>query len=294
MHRGGDVSSTSHDYARDYGFADRALALRERAGLTQSDLAALLGVSNRAIQTWEAGDSYPGADRLRQLIALYLERGVFEPGREEEEAAILWASAREKASRRTTPFDPRWFASLRRPGGAVASAALPLPVPAAPPLPPSGHHWGEPPDAPPCLYGRAEELATLARWVREDRCRVVAVVGTGGVGKTALAVQLAHEVAPEFAAICWRSLRNAPMVDEWLAGTIGTLSAGQAVVPAGFDAHLGVLLDLLRARRMLLVLDNLETILEPEAPQVRYRAGYEGYGWSCGGWPRARTRAACC
>lgn len=84
-------------------------------------------------------------------------------------------------------------------------------------------------------------------------------------------------MAPEFAVIHWRSLRNAPRVDEWLAGAIGTLSVGQAVVPAGFDARLGALLDLLRGQRVLLVLDNLESVLEPEAPQIRYRAGYEGY-----------------
>ena len=36
------MPSTRFDEVRDYGFADRALALRERAGLTQPDLAALL------------------------------------------------------------------------------------------------------------------------------------------------------------------------------------------------------------------------------------------------------------
>src|SRR5207244_3576658 len=35
---------------------------------------------------------------------------------------------------------------------------------------------------------------------------------------------------------------------------------------------------LLRARRSLLVLDNLETVLEPGAPEVGYREGYAGYG----------------
>ncbi len=89
---------------------------------------------------------------------------------------------------------------------------------------------------------------------------------------------MARDLAPEFAAVYWRSLRNAPPVEEWLAGAIGALSAGQAVVPDPFDARLGLLLELLRAGRALLVLDNLEAVLEPGAPEVRYRAGYEGYG----------------
>ena len=33
-----------------------------------------------------------------------------------------------------------------------------------------------------------------------------------------------------------------------------------------------------REQRVLLVLDNLESVREPEAPEVRYRAGYAGYG----------------
>ena len=55
------MPSTSVDQGRDYGFADRALALRKRAGLTQRELGALLGVSVKAIGAWEAGLSYPYA-----------------------------------------------------------------------------------------------------------------------------------------------------------------------------------------------------------------------------------------
>ena len=128
------------------------------------------------------------------------------------------------------------------------------------------------------LQDRTQELATLARWVRDERCRVVEVLGAGGIGKTTLAARLAHDLAPEFPVVYWRSLRNAPPVEEWLAGAITVLSAGQAVPPEGLAARLGLLLELLRARRGLLVLDNLETVLEPGVPDVRYRAGYEGYG----------------
>ncbi len=78
--------------------------------------------------------------------------------------------------------------------------------------------------------------------------------------------------------VYWRSLRNALPVEEWLAGAIAALSAGRAVVPAGLDAQLGLLLDLLRGPRALLVLDNLEAVLAPEASEVCYRTGYEGYG----------------
>ena len=265
------MSSTRFDETRDYGFADKALALRERAGLTQRELAVLLAVSGRAIQAWEAGLSYPGADHLTRLIALYVERGAFAAGREEDEAVALCEAVRAHASRRTVPFDHGWFASLRRADGAS------VPPPGSSPLPPRRYDWGEAP-ATPVVQGRVEELATLTRWVRDERCRVVEVLGAGGIGKTTLAAQVAHDLEPEFAAVYWRSLRNAPPVEEWLASAIAALSMEQATIPAGLDARLGLLLELLRAQRALLALDNLETVLEPGAPEVSYRAGYEGYG----------------
>src|SRR5947208_3856952 len=132
------MPSTRFEEARDYTFADQALALRKRARLTQRELAALLGVSARAIQAWEAGLSYPTVERLKDLIALYVERGAFPAGREAQEAAALWASVRAKAPRRMVPFAPRWFATLR--SAAPVAPAGPPPVPPVP--------AGAPPDAP--------------------------------------------------------------------------------------------------------------------------------------------------
>ena len=269
------MSSTRFDETRDYGFADKALALREHAGMTQRELAALLGVSGRAIQAWEGGLSYPGVEHLSQLIALYVERGTFPAGREEAEATALWEAVRTHAPRRTIPFDRNWFASLRR-GAAPAAPATPRPA-AAGAAASRRDDWGEAPDAG-AFYGRAAEVATLSRWLIGDRCRLIGVLGMGGIGKTLLAASLAREVAPRFAVVYWRSLRNALPVEEWLAGAIAALSAAQVLPPDGFTARLGLLLELLQAQRGLLVLDNLETILEPGASEARYREGYAGYG----------------
>src|SRR5207249_10400112 len=49
-------------------------------------------------------------------------------------------------------------------------------------------------------------------------------------------------------------------------------------VPASLEQRLGLLLEHLRHRRALLVLDNLETLLEEGEGMGRMRAGYEGYG----------------
>src|SRR5437899_11329838 len=97
---GGIMSSGRDDEVRDYAFADQALALRKRAGLTQRELAALLRVSGQAIQAWEGGLSYPGTEHLKALIALYLARGTLLAGREAAEAEAVWATVRAKAARR--------------------------------------------------------------------------------------------------------------------------------------------------------------------------------------------------
>jgi WD40 repeat protein/transcriptional regulator with XRE-family HTH domain len=261
---------------RDYGFADQALVVRQRAGLTQRELAALLGVSDKAIRRWEAGLSYPAVEHLEQLIALALERGALPVGREEDEAARLWETVRTRAPRRTPPFDPHWFAALPP---AAHAGLLDVPSPPRPSAAPEGgrHDWGEAPDVP-ALHDRRQEMAMLARWVDDERGRVVVVLGAGGIGKTALVARLAQERAPAFPIVYWRSLRNALPVEEWLAGAITSLSAAHIVPPEGREARLALVLELLRTQRALLVLDNLETVLEPEEPMVRYRPGYEGYG----------------
>jgi len=55
------------------------LALRTKIGLTQIELAQILGVSRRAVGDWEAGNSYPKLEHLKQLVVLALRHQAF-PG----------------------------------------------------------------------------------------------------------------------------------------------------------------------------------------------------------------------
>ena len=107
---------------------------------------------------------------------------------------------------------------------------------------------------------------------------MVAVLGLGGIGKTILAARLAQDVTPAFQHVYWRSVRDALPISEWLTGAIGFLSDQRVVPPEGGAARLTVLLQLLRDRRCLLVLDNFETLIEPGQREARYRDGYAGYG----------------
>src|SRR5438445_729653 len=264
-------------------FAGLLLRHRGRTGLTQRELAARLGTSRRAVQDWESGVYYPSAERLQALILVLLESGGLTVGREIAEAHDLWAAALREAPRMHPPFDQAWFTGLL----AARAAAPPAPagdvlqaIPAAAPAAGAverDQDWGEAPD----VHGfvdRAEELATFRGWELGERCRLVAVLGMGGIGKPALAARLAQDVGATFRRLYWRSLRDALPTSAWLAGAIGFLSDQRVVPPEGEAARLAVLLQLLRERPGLLVLDNFETLLEPGQREGRYRAGYAGYG----------------
>src|SRR5262249_30077584 len=140
------------------------------------------------------------------------------------------------------------------------------------------HDSGEAPEVD-SFYGRTAELATLERWLTDERCRVVVLLGMGGMGKTVVAAQLARRLADQFDCVIWRSLLNAPPLVETLRACILSLSAQELTdPPKHLDDQLALLLDLFRRRRCLLVLDNYESILQAGARAGVYRPGYEEYG----------------
>ncbi|MDZ8050387.1 MAG: NB-ARC domain-containing protein [Aulosira sp. ZfuCHP01] len=144
----------------------------------------------------------------------------------------------------------------------------------------TGQHqdWGEAIDVS-IFYGRRDEQAKLKEWIVNEKCRLVALLGMGGIGKTALSVKLAEQLQNNFDYVIWRSLRNAPPIFELLKGIILFISEQQEVnLPDSVDGQISCLMQYLRSRRCLVVLDNTESILESGKRLGRYRSGYEGYG----------------
>jgi WD40 repeat protein/transcriptional regulator with XRE-family HTH domain len=263
---------------RDYAFGQAMLTLRTVLRLTQTELADLLGVTRRAVGDWEAGLTYPKAEHLKQFVVLAVERQTFPVGREAEEVRTLWQAARQKVL-----LDEAWFAALL-PDAEAPSAPQPVEETSGSttglaPLDGEGPRvdWGDAP-AVTTFYGRAWELHLLTSWVVEERCRVVSVLGLGGIGKSALSTRMMHRVAEHFEVVIWRSVREAPTC-EGLLGECLQVLVPQALrdVSVSLEQRLGLLLESLRATRVLLVLDNLEALLEEGQSMGHMRAGYEGY-----------------
>ncbi len=266
---------------RDYAFGKLILTLRTQIGLTQTGLAERLQISRRAVTEWEAGSSYPKAQHLQQLIALGVRVSAFPAGREAEEIRTLWKEAHQKVL-----LDEVWLASLLGRTRPALTLLHPEPqeaprsgeLPAAQPTPTPRLDWGEA-LAVATFFDRGPEMATLARWVVGEGCRMVSVLGMGGIGKSALVVRIMQQLAGHFEVVVFRSLRDAPSCEALLESFLAVLlPQPQALLPESLERRLNLLLSELRSRRLLMVLDNLEVLLEAGEVLGRLRPGYEGYG----------------
>jgi WD40 repeat protein/transcriptional regulator with XRE-family HTH domain len=266
---------------RDYAFGRVILTLRTRLGLTQTELAEMLGVRRRAVIDWEGGLTYPNVDHLKQFVVLAIERQAWPFGREAEEVRALWQAARQKVL-----LDEAWLGGLlsgiqappasQHEEETVVTAPLPDAL-ASPSREERRIEWGNAPDVL-SFYGREWEQDLLSAWVVQERCRVVSVLGQGGIGKSALATKVMHRVAEDFEVVIWRSLRDVPTCEALLNDCLQVL-APQALHSASSspESLQDLLLDCLRDRRVLLVYDNLESFLEEGEDSGHMRHGYEGF-----------------
>lgn len=132
--------------------------------------------------------------------------------------------------------------------------------------------WGDAVDVP-VFYGRTQYLVTLEKWIVKERCRLVIVIGMGGIGKTSLIFKLTQQIQGHFDYLIWRSLRNQPPIEEFLSELIQFLTNEDKIsLPKSLDNKISKLIDYLSKRRCLVILDNFETVL-PSGDSSYYSDG---------------------
>lgn len=181
---------------------------RIHQGLSQEQLAALMGVHTRTIGRWERGEALPSTEAQEKLCAFFHKTPA---------ALGLTGSA-------STLYDPA--------------------IPALPSIP---------------LVGRDEQLTTIKQSLCAGRTvSLTALHGLPGVGKTTLAIALAHDpdIRQHFwEGILWAGLGPNPnipgLLSHWgaLLGIVQTENTAEAWAQA-IHAAIGT-------RRMLLIIDDV-------------------------------------
>jgi DNA-binding SARP family transcriptional activator/tetratricopeptide (TPR) repeat protein len=205
--------------------------------------------------------SHPGHERLRRQLMLALYRSgrqaealtVYRDTRQMlvEELGLEPSLALQELERAILRADPALEPVMLTAGAALHEPGWPI-GPCQ--LPPDVDDF----------TGREAVVAQVQRLLEGDRSTAIvvsAIAGKAGVGKTALAVRVAHRLRPRFAdGQLYVNLRGAEAraLDpaDVLAGLLRALGVGGAVIPEGLEERVRLYRSRLADRRVLVVLDN--------------------------------------
>ena len=205
--------------------------LRKRAGMTQGDLAAAAGYG------------------ISQISAL--EKDLRRPDPQIVATRIVTALA--------AACEPRTLDRLLELAVAAAGAAGAAP-PAATPIAPATHSvtlHGALPLPPAALLGRDAEIDAIDRRLAGHPGRLLTLTGPPGIGKTSLALAVAHRAAPFYGdgtRVVWLgAVESVELVAPAIASALSLVESNEPP-EARLVAHL-------RRREMLIVIDNFEQVM---------------------------------
>jgi non-specific serine/threonine protein kinase len=235
-----DAGSTTRPGPDNSSWSLALRALREAAGVTREGWAAALGYGRTTVQRWETGETVPDAAAEAAILTLCQERHLFRLLAQQphgdggaaptpDALSALLAAARVRG-RGDPPAVPAPAA------GSAATSNLPLPLTS--------------------FIGRAHDLAEVSALL--TRTRLLTLTGTGGVGKTCLALEAGRTLLPQFPDGVWL-VELAPLTDPVLVPQ--AVAAALGVREAAGRPLVAALVAALAAKRLLLVLDNCEHLV---------------------------------
>src|SRR3990172_6834379 len=205
-------------------FGELLRHLRRQARITQRELAIAVGYSDTQISRIEQNQRVPDSTTITALFvpALYIEQ------------------------------EPKWVARLLELAKAAHiegfSTTDNLPIPAAP---------NNLPNQLTSFIGREKEIEDVKKLLHD--AHMLTLTGPGGTGKTRLSIQAAGEVLDQYPNGVW-FVELAPILDPLLVPRTTAIAIGLRDEPQ--RPVIDMLCDYLREKKMLIILDNCEHLVD--------------------------------
>ncbi len=134
------------------------------------------------------------------------------------------------------------------------------------------HGWGTIPNMGDGFYNRITELTTLTEYINNN-CRLIAITGMPGMGKTFLAAKFVNQIQTNFDYVLWRSISDYHNFNSFMDSITQFLPIEKAE-----NNQISALIQCFVNHRCLLVIDGMETIFTDNSLAGCYQKGWKEYG----------------
>ena len=223
---------------------------RKTLGLTQEELAGRIACAAETLRKFEAGTRYPSG-QVAQILADY-----FSIPDDERDAFVSFARGQQPAGSRrkaesSSALSPQSFALGEHPWRELRHALTNLPAPVT------------------TLIGREREAEQIRGLLLRASVRLLTLTGSPGIGKTRLAQEVSAQLLGHFDdGVFFVPL--APIADPGLV--VGAIARTLGVEETKRQSILDALAESLGGKRVLLVLDNFEHVLDAGPPVAQLLA----------------------